>query len=140
MLSCLVVANAQDQAGTSYQALSVPKSMQSRQPDAEYLPAPSYLQVVAVISAELGPVAWQAVTPDVSQTCPATQPCAVLRRSSSMLRNGFSSAMQVAVFIWAPEEEGQFQPGRCSRWWLNYSLRAFSEDLAALGCRLILRR
>jgi len=44
--------------------------------------------------------------------------------------------LQVPVFVWAPEEEGQFQPGRCSRWWLMQSLRAFEKDLAALGSRL----
>ena len=43
---------------------------------------------------------------------------------------------QIPVFVWAPEEEGQFQPGRCSRWWLMQSLRAFEKDLAALGSRL----
>lgn len=48
--------------------------------------------------------------------------------------------MQVPVFVWAAEEEGQFQPGRCSRWWLHHSLRAFEADLAALGARLIYRR
>lgn len=42
--------------------------------------------------------------------------------------------------MWAPEEEGQFQPGRCSRWWLMQSLRAFVKDLAALGSRLIFLR
>ena len=45
--------------------------------------------------------------------------------------------MQIPVFIWAPEEEGQFQPGRCLRWWLHSSLRAFEEDLAALGSRMV---
>jgi cryptochrome 1 len=41
------------------------------------------------------------------------------------------------VYIWAPEEEGQFQPGRCSRWWLFHSLAALQRDLAALGSRLL---
>lgn len=46
----------------------------------------------------------------------------------------------VAVFLWSPEEDGQFQPGRCSRWWLNQSLAGFRQDLSALGCTLVLRR
>ena len=50
------------------------------------------------------------------------------------------SLLQVPVYVWAAEEEGQFQPGRCSRWWLHHSLRAFEADLAALGARLIYRR
>lgn len=48
--------------------------------------------------------------------------------------------LQVAVFLWSPEEDGQFQPGRCSRWWLNQSLAGFRQDLSALGCTLVLRR
>lgn len=43
------------------------------------------------------------------------------------------------VFIWAPEEEGQFQPGRCSRWWLLNSLKALEADFKALGSSLIYR-
>lgn len=46
-------------------------------------------------------------------------------------------APQIPVYIWAPEEEGQFQPGRCLRWWLHSSLRAFERDLAALGSRMV---
>jgi hypothetical protein len=48
--------------------------------------------------------------------------------------------LQVPVFIWAPEEEGQFQPGRCSRWWTKHSLMDLEQALAALGSRLIIRR
>lgn len=49
------------------------------------------------------------------------------------------AAAQVPVFVWAPEEEGQFQPGRCSRWWLQKSLQALEGDLRALGSSLIYR-
>jgi deoxyribodipyrimidine photolyase len=45
----------------------------------------------------------------------------------------------VVVFIWAPDEEGQFQPGRCNRWWLHNSLKSLSASLRKLGSRLILR-
>lgn len=47
--------------------------------------------------------------------------------------------VQVPVYIWAPEEEGQFQPGRCSRWWLRNSLEALEQDLRALGSRIVYR-
>lgn len=47
--------------------------------------------------------------------------------------------VQVPVYIWAPEEEGQFQPGRCSRWWLRNSLEALEQDLKALGSRIVYR-
>jgi len=43
----------------------------------------------------------------------------------------------VPLFIWAPDEEGVFTPGLCSRWWLHKSLRALSAKLAALGSRLV---
>ena len=48
--------------------------------------------------------------------------------------------VQIPVYIWAPEEEGQFQPGRCSRWWLHQSLGCFETDLQALGSGLVYRR
>jgi deoxyribodipyrimidine photo-lyase len=46
----------------------------------------------------------------------------------------------VPLFIYAPEEEGQWAPGGASRWWLHGSLLALDRELAALGSRLILRR
>ncbi|GIL75052.1 hypothetical protein Vretifemale_4894, partial [Volvox reticuliferus] len=51
-----------------------------------------------------------------------------------------ASASVIPVFVWAPEEEGQFQPGRCSRWWTKHSLVDLQQALAALGSRLIIRR
>jgi deoxyribodipyrimidine photo-lyase len=44
------------------------------------------------------------------------------------------------VFIWAPEEEGDWPPGAASRWWLHRSLEALAADLRARGSRLVLRR
>jgi len=45
------------------------------------------------------------------------------------------------LYIWAPEEEGQFQPGRCSRWWAKRTVVKFAAQLAALGSpRLVVRR
>lgn len=44
------------------------------------------------------------------------------------------------VFIWAPEEEGDWPPGAASRWWLHQSLAALARRLDRLGARLILRR
>jgi len=44
------------------------------------------------------------------------------------------------VYVWSPEEEGLFKPGRCSRWWLHQSLKAFEKDLAALGTSMLYRR
>jgi len=30
------------------------------------------------------------------------------------------------IFIWAPEEEGDWPPGAASRWWLHQSLRSLA--------------
>lgn len=48
-----------------------------------------------------------------------------------------SASRVIPVFVWAPEEEGQFQPGRASRWWLRTSLGCMSDELARLGSRLV---
>lgn len=48
--------------------------------------------------------------------------------------------LQIPVFIWAPEEEGQFQPGRYSRWWTKHSVLLFKQLLEQLGSRLVIRR
>jgi deoxyribodipyrimidine photo-lyase len=42
----------------------------------------------------------------------------------------------VPVYIWAPQEEGDWPPGAASRWWLHQSLRALDASLARRGSRL----
>lgn len=44
------------------------------------------------------------------------------------------------VFIWCPEEEGQFFPGRVSRWWLKQSLIHLDQTLKSLGVGLVLAK
>ncbi|MBN2318811.1 MAG: deoxyribodipyrimidine photo-lyase [Acidobacteria bacterium] len=46
----------------------------------------------------------------------------------------------IPVFIWAPEEEGDWPPGAASRWWLHQSLQSLDTELKRRGSRLILRR
>lgn len=46
----------------------------------------------------------------------------------------------VPVFIWSPEEEGRWQPGAASRWWLHQSLAQLDASLRQRGSRLIVRR
>ncbi|MCA9284331.1 MAG: deoxyribodipyrimidine photo-lyase [Phycisphaerales bacterium] len=46
----------------------------------------------------------------------------------------------VPLFVWAPEEEGDWPPGAASRWWLHHSLHALAERLRARGLDLIVRR
>lgn len=46
----------------------------------------------------------------------------------------------IPLFIWSPEEEGEWSPGDASRCWLDRSLRALAASLEARGSRLIVRR
>jgi len=46
----------------------------------------------------------------------------------------------VPVFIWAPEDEGDWPPGAASRWWLHHSLAALDSELRARGSRLTILR
>ncbi len=44
----------------------------------------------------------------------------------------------IPLYIWSPEDEGDWPPGAASRWWLHQSLRALDEALRKRGSRLIL--
>lgn len=44
------------------------------------------------------------------------------------------------VYIWCPKEEGQFYPGRVSRWWLKQSLAHLKQSLKSLGADLVLMK
>jgi deoxyribodipyrimidine photo-lyase len=46
----------------------------------------------------------------------------------------------VPLFIWTPEEEGEWRPGGASRWWLHQSLVSFAASLEAIGSRLVVRQ
>ena len=56
------------------------------------------------------------------------------------LAAGVRAGAVVAVFIWAPEEEGHYYPGRVSRWWLKQSLAHLDSSLRSLGTSLITKR
>ncbi|MCX6880284.1 MAG: deoxyribodipyrimidine photo-lyase [Verrucomicrobia bacterium] len=45
----------------------------------------------------------------------------------------------VPVFIWSPEEDGDWPPGGASMWWLHHSLTALDKSLWQLGSRLVIR-
>lgn len=46
----------------------------------------------------------------------------------------------IPVFIWSPEEEGEWADGGASQFWLHHSLRALMEKLRRLGSDLVIRR
>ncbi|CAI8585571.1 unnamed protein product [Vicia faba] len=56
------------------------------------------------------------------------------------LAAGVRAGAVVGVFIWAPEEEGQYYPGRVSRWWLKNSLSHLDSSLRNLGTPLVTKR
>uniref|UniRef100_A0A5B7BWM0 Putative cryptochrome 1.2 n=1 Tax=Davidia involucrata TaxID=16924 RepID=A0A5B7BWM0_DAVIN len=56
------------------------------------------------------------------------------------LAAGVRAGAVVGVFVWAPEEEGHFYPGRVSRWWLKQSLAQLDSSLRSLGTSLIAKR
>ncbi len=45
----------------------------------------------------------------------------------------------VPVFVWAPDQEGDWPPGGAHRWWLHHSLQALDADLRTRGSRLVVR-
>jgi deoxyribodipyrimidine photo-lyase len=46
----------------------------------------------------------------------------------------------IPLYIWSPEDEGDWPPGAASRWWLHQSLRALDASLRKRGSRLILAK
>ncbi len=46
----------------------------------------------------------------------------------------------VPIFIWSPEEEGDWPPGGASKWWLRQSLAALDVGLHEAGSQLLIRR
>lgn len=42
--------------------------------------------------------------------------------------------------MWAPREEGQFQPGFASRWWLHHSLRELGKQVECRGNFICFRK
>jgi deoxyribodipyrimidine photo-lyase len=56
------------------------------------------------------------------------------------LRAALDSAESVLpVYLWSPDDEGEWAPGAASRWWLHRSLAALDDALRARGSRLVLR-
>ncbi len=46
----------------------------------------------------------------------------------------------IPVYIWSPDEEGDWAPGESSRWWLSRSLAGLQHDMGQAGSRLVVRR
>ena len=46
----------------------------------------------------------------------------------------------IALYVHSPEEEGDWEPGAATRWWLHRSLEQLSSALRAKGSALVVRR
>ena len=53
---------------------------------------------------------------------------------------GVRAGAVIVVYIWSPDEEGHYYPGRVSRWWLKRSLAHLDSLLRSLGAPLITKR
>ena len=77
----------------------------------------------------------------------ASRPCIVWFRQDLRLEDNpaFDAALKksssiLPVYIYAPEEEGDWPSGGASRWWLYHSLQSLSDELSHLGLKLIIRK
>jgi deoxyribodipyrimidine photo-lyase len=46
----------------------------------------------------------------------------------------------IPLYIWSPEDEGDWPPGAASRWWLHHSLQSLDNTLRERGSRLLIAR
>ncbi|MER3417209.1 MAG: deoxyribodipyrimidine photolyase [Gemmataceae bacterium] len=46
----------------------------------------------------------------------------------------------IAVYVWSPDEEGNWPPGAASKWWLHQSLAQLDRSLRRYRSRLVLRQ
>ncbi|MFB6374130.1 MAG: deoxyribodipyrimidine photo-lyase, partial [Bradymonadaceae bacterium] len=58
----------------------------------------------------------------------------------ALLRAVEEGTTVVPIFVWSPDEESPWSPGRSARWWLRKSLASLASDLAAEGLELTCRR
>jgi deoxyribodipyrimidine photo-lyase len=46
----------------------------------------------------------------------------------------------IPLFIWSPDDDGEWAPGAASRWWLHDSLKSLHQSLGEAGSGLIVRK
>ena len=51
-----------------------------------------------------------------------------------------AAGLVIPVYVWSPEEDGDWAPGAASRWWLHHSLASLDRDLRKRGSRLVIKR
>lgn len=58
---------------------------------------------------------------------------------NSALAEAVASGAVVPLYVWSPEDEGDWPLGAASRWWLHHSLLSLDASLKRLGSRLVIR-
>ncbi|MAT14701.1 MAG: deoxyribodipyrimidine photolyase [Planctomyces sp.] len=73
-----------------------------------------------------------------------SKPCLYLHRQDLRLEDNpaLTAAIDsgrpvIPVFVWAPEEQGDWSPGAASRWWLHHSLSRLAEAYKKLNVELL---
>lgn len=56
------------------------------------------------------------------------------------LYHACKKGLVIPIYIWSPDEEGDWPYGAASRWWLHHSLNRLNDDLEKLNLRLIIRK
>jgi deoxyribodipyrimidine photo-lyase len=56
--------------------------------------------------------------------------CSAIQRGAPLL----------CLYVWSPDEEGEWPSGAAGRWWVHHSLKALGRSLSELGSSLILRK
>ncbi|MDB6025889.1 MAG: phrA [Verrucomicrobiales bacterium] len=56
------------------------------------------------------------------------------------LRAACERGAVIPVFIWSPEEDGEWLLGGASKWWLHQSLKSLTQELERLESKLVIRR
>ena len=61
-------------------------------------------------------------------------------RDNSALKACIEAGLPVIpIFIWSPDEAGDWAPGAASKWWLHQALKSLSEAFKGRGGELVLR-
>ena len=61
-------------------------------------------------------------------------------KDNSALKASIEAGLPVIpVFIWSPDEAGDWAPGAASKWWLHQALKSLSEALKDKGGEFVLR-
>ena len=63
-----------------------------------------------------------------------------LEDNPALIAASETGAPVIPLFLWAPEEEGEWPPGGASKWWLHHSLRSLEQRLKTASRGLILRK